>query len=123
MSENYPLNPVVSSNTVLAENYNRSLASATMMSECLTPHQVLDLINQGRRFDSIVFVNGEGRNLIEKMRAPGERDEARMPKIKSVWLNPHAEEAVEELCSAIGNDLLDSQAPVGELWSIFTFKS
>jgi hypothetical protein len=109
MSERYPLNPVVSSNTVLAANFNRSLASATVMSECLTPHQLLDLIDRGARFQSIVLVNGEGKTLLQKIGDPRQWDEERMPKIKSVWLNPHAEQAVEELCSAIGNPALDSR--------------
>jgi hypothetical protein len=109
--ETYPLNLVVSSNTVLAANYNKSLASATMMSECLNPHQVLELINRGARFHSIVLVNGEGKGLILRMGDPKNWDEETMPKVKSVWLNPHAEEAVQELCDVIGNQKLDSRPP------------
>jgi hypothetical protein len=109
MSKKYPLNPVVTTNTVLAENYNKSLASATVMSECLSPHQLLELIKQGKRFNSIVLVNGEGKGLLERMRDPKHWDEETMPRITSVWLNPHAKEAVEELCSVIGNHTLGSQ--------------
>ncbi|SRR6266545_4745141 len=111
MSETYPLNPVVSTNTVLAANYNKSLASATMMSECLTPHKLLDLIKRGARFHSIVLVNGEGKNLIAKMGDPKNWDEETMPKIKSVWLNPHAKEAVDELCDIVGNKKLGAGSP------------
>jgi hypothetical protein len=111
MSQNYPLNPVVSSNTVLAASYNKSLASASLMSECLTPHQVLDLIGRGARFNSIVLVNGEGRNLLGKLGDPRQWDEETMPKVRSVWIDPHAEEAVEELCNAITSDSIESRAP------------
>jgi len=111
MSKPYPLNPVISSNTVLAANYNASVACATMMSECLTPHRALDLLEHGAKFDSIVLVNGEGKRLILKMGDPAHWDDETMPKIKSVWLNPHAVEAVEEIRNVLGDQTLGSRPP------------
>lgn len=111
MSKTYPLNPVISSNRVLAANYNASMVSATMMSECLSPQEALELINNGAKFNSIVFVNGEGKRLIEKIGDPKNWDEETMPAIKSVWLNPHAKEAIEEIYDVLGNKKLGAAPP------------
>lgn len=88
---------------MLAANYNASMVSATMMSECITPHRALDLLDLGAKFNSLVLVNGEGKNLIEKIGDPKQWDDETMPRIKSVWLNPHTKEAVDEISNVIGN--------------------
>lgn len=108
MAKTYPLNPVVSSNTVLASNYNGSMESAAMMSECLTPHQLAELVESGARFRSIVLVNGEGKSVLSKLGDPQRWDPETLPRVKTVWLNPHAREAVAELCDVIGDQSLDA---------------
>ena len=60
----YPLKAVVTTNPVLATLYDGDPYSAFLTSGCVTPDELSKLLDQGASFDALVFVDGEGQNLV-----------------------------------------------------------
>ncbi len=63
----YPLKPVITSNSILASLYDDHPDSVTLTSGCLTPAQAAQLLEQGVIFDTVVLLNGEGDELMERL--------------------------------------------------------
>ena len=95
----YPLKPVVTSNPLLAAQYNANPLSSFLISECLSPKVVSDLLADGAKFDTLYLVGDDGNDIVCPMGA--------MPKVKRIYLpSKDLENAIGAIHDAIQGDPL-----------------
>src|SRR5206468_933606 len=63
----YPLKPIITNDPALARLYDDHPDSLTLTSGCLTPAQASSLLEQGAIFDTVVLLNGQGTELLERL--------------------------------------------------------
>jgi hypothetical protein len=68
MSRIYPLKAVITSNELLAAEYDQNALSAFLTSGALKPSAFESLVVTGARFETVVTVNGEGKDLIQRLK-------------------------------------------------------
>jgi hypothetical protein len=67
MSNIYPLKAVITTNELLAAEYDQNAISAFLTSGALTPDAFVNLFTTGARFETVVTVNGEGEDQIKRL--------------------------------------------------------
>ncbi|HEX7635758.1 MAG TPA: hypothetical protein VF427_10820 [Noviherbaspirillum sp.] len=99
----YPLKPVITNDKRLAALYDNHPESIDMISACLTPEEANRLLDQGAVFDSVVVLNGDGEQLIQRLVPMTEDyDEALFPQVVSVTLDHIDGQSVPVIHSALG---------------------
>jgi len=82
----YPLRPIITSDDALTSLYNADPTSVYYISECVTPAQAAQLLDEGVHFDTVVLVNGEGRELIDRLLPKEAYEPELFPRIEEMPL-------------------------------------
>ncbi|MDB5856277.1 MAG: hypothetical protein JWR22_4318 [Herminiimonas sp.] len=99
----YPLNAVITSDTALSDLYDNHPASVNLISACLTPQELDGLLNQGAIFQSVVFVNNEGQQLLGRLTPIHEQDDdVRFPVVHAISLDRIGNESIPIIHSTLG---------------------
>src|SRR5437868_1830178 len=89
----YPLKPIITNDPALARLYDDHPDSLTLTSGCLTPAQASSLLEQGAIFDTVVLLNGQGTELLERLVPKEACDQelyARVERLELPAINPDA---------------------------------
>jgi hypothetical protein len=115
MSNIYPLKAVITSNELLAAEYDQSAISAFMTSGALRPDAFVELVSQGARFDTVVTVNGERKDEIKGLLEKSNRTFFTRPKIIDVTIPSSLvlTEAVRNIQLAINPEIYGMTAAGG----------
>ena len=62
----YPLKAVVTTNQTLTSLYEGDPYSTFLTSGCLSPRELTVLLDQGASFDALIFINGEGQDILDR---------------------------------------------------------
>lgn len=95
--EIFPLNPVITSNPILTSHYNKDLKNSYLLSECLTLNQVEKLLEQNAVFNKLIFVNGEGEELVAQLGDINNWDNELMPLFEHYRYTGDNNKAIEEI--------------------------
>jgi hypothetical protein len=99
----YPLNAVVTNDPALPALYDDHPASINLISACLTPQELDSLLDQGAIFQSVVFINDEGKQLISRLSPVNEQDDdVRFPAVHLINLERIGHECIPIIHSALG---------------------
>ena len=107
MMQPYPLNPVVTSDPSLTSKYNAHPASDNLISACLSPDRVEQLLKEGAQFETMVFINGEGEALINQIGDVEHWDNEFMPRIERLKITTDPSADTETIHRAITGDPSD----------------
>lgn len=99
----YPLKPIVSNHPQLPAFYDDHPGSVGLISACLTPQALSDLIDQGATFDAVLFINGEGQALQQRLRPVHEQDDAIYPLLDTLALERIDMHSVSAIHAALGS--------------------
>lgn len=99
----YPLKPIVSSNPLLPALYDDHPGSIALISACLTPPALADLLERGATFDTVLFINDDGLALQDRLRPAGGDDDALYPCVESLTLDQFDAQAISLIHAAFGN--------------------
>ncbi len=98
----YPVKPVITSNPQLASSYNTHPVSGLLASACLTVDEASRLLQDGALFDTILLLNGEGEDVVNRIGGDKEAwDNEIMPSIKRLVVPMDANQAVETIHAAL----------------------
>jgi hypothetical protein len=102
----YPLRPIITSDTALGALYDDHPWSVFNISACMTPQAAAALLDRGAVFDGVVLLNGEGRELIERLLPQGDYDPEVHPRVEQLELaaaaGPQAVKAIHRKLQALG---------------------
>lgn len=97
----YPLKPIITSNSALGAIYDDHPGSVFHTSACMTPQEAAALLDEGATFDTLVLINGEGRELLERLLPKGEYDPELYPRVAQLSLPQAGPEAVKAIHGAL----------------------
>jgi len=82
--------------------YDNHPESIDFISACLTPSEMSGLLDKGAVFDSIIFLNGEGQELLPRV-SPRDstEDEAFFPRTQVLSMNYVDENSISILHSTL----------------------
>jgi len=84
----YPLKPIITHEQALAAYYNAAPDSVIRLSACMTPEQAGDLLAQGASFQTLIFVNQAGTDLLSTLGDQSDWDNELMPQIQHYTYSP-----------------------------------
>jgi hypothetical protein len=97
----YPLKPVITTNAALGAIYDDHPWSVYYTSACMTPQAAAQLLDRGASFDTVVFLNDEGAELLERLVPQGDYDPELHPKIAQLSVAQADRDAVKAIHRAI----------------------
>jgi hypothetical protein len=97
----YPLKPVITTNAALGAIYDDHPWSVFYTSACLKPQAAAALLDEGAVFDTVVLLNGEGAELVERLVPAGSYDPELYPKVIQVSAARADRDAVRAIHRAI----------------------
>lgn len=92
MGELYPCRIVISSDNAFAEHYNSNPENSLMASSCVVLENAFELVNEERRIETIVLLNGEGEEVVAHLGEKLRWKTKRMPDIVRVQVSGSYEE-------------------------------
>lgn len=98
----YPLKPIVSNHPQLPALYDDHPGSIGLISACLTPQAMSDLLDQGATFDMVLFINGAGQALQQRLLPAHDDDEALHSMLDTLALEHIDARSVSAIHSALG---------------------
>ena len=99
----YPLKPIVTNHPLLPALYDDHPGSIGLISACLTPQALSDLLDQGATFDTVLFLNGDGQALRQRLLPALDDDEALHPMVDALALEQIDERSVPTIHAALGS--------------------
>ena len=87
----------------LSAFYDDHPGSIGLISACLTPQALSDLIDQGATFDTVLFINGEGQALQQRLRPVHDDDAAQHPVVDTMALEHIDLRCVAAIHAALGS--------------------
>jgi hypothetical protein len=97
----YPLKPIITSNSALGAIYDDHPWSVYYTSACMTPQAAAALLDRGAHFDTVVLLNGEGAELLERLVPKGDYDPELYPRVTTLSLPGAGPDAVKAIHRAI----------------------
>ena len=83
--------------------YDDHPGSIDLISACLSPQALSDLIDQGATFDAVLFINGEGQALQQRLRPAHDEDDAISPVVNTLALEQIDMHSVSAIHAALGS--------------------
>lgn len=101
----YPLTPVITSSTTLAQHYNENFMSHYMLSACIDSKQCESLINNGASFEKMILVDDTPQQLLPLIGEKYNWNEELMPQIIEYKLSKNdIEQSIHDIHSLISGD-------------------
>jgi len=101
MSEIYPCRVVITNNSELIRFYNEDPENALMTSRCFTAEEVFCLLEEDKKIETIILVNGEGENFICRITEKFKWNKKNMPDIVRIEVSDNPENATIEIRKSI----------------------
>lgn len=97
----YPTAPVVTTHADLASWYDDHPMSIGLTSACISPMEAEALLDAGATFTTILFVNGAGADLIDRVLEQCNGDEATHTSVAELAIGDASVESVRQIHRAI----------------------
>jgi len=101
MNEIYPCRVAITSDERLANYYNENPENALMASRCITVEQAFCLLEEERKIETLILINGEGEELISYLGEQLGWEDANMPDIVRVEVPGDHDKAVNKIRTAM----------------------
>jgi len=106
MESVYPLNVIVSNDSVLSQQYNDVIQSALFLSSCMQEENAAELFRNGAAVNKIILVDNAGENLVRALGQAYNWDSDRMPGIERVQTEINNDLTIHELHQLFEGDAL-----------------
>ncbi len=103
----YPLRPVITNDPHLPSLYNDHPVSVFLTSSCLTPTEASKLMDDGAVFETVVLLDDDGEELVNRINATG-GDPELTSRVERIRLSNRISEDITQIHANLQEQPVDS---------------